>query len=222
METQNGLNCFLRFFKRYNRYIKVSVISVLGLILATMPTELFNIEGLTIIQQRVIAIFVWAALMWIMEAVPAWTTSLLIIVISLLTISNSSITPLISGLDEINRSQLVGYKVIMGTFADQTVMLFMGGFVLALVASKSGVDITLARAMLKPFGSKPYVERRCYPAEQLPRSSDRGAGCGGCTEQRQDLRCRPGRCFHRTDSKRQSSAEGKELSDSRNCLYGKL
>ena len=157
METQNGLNCFLRFLKRYNRYIKVSVISVLGLILATMPTELFNIEGLTIIQQRVIAIFVWAALMWIMEAVPAWTTSLLIIVISLLTISNSSITPLISGLDEINRSQLVGYKVIMGTFADQTIMLFMGGFVLALVASKSGVDITLARAMLKPFGSKPYV-----------------------------------------------------------------
>ena len=157
METLNGLNCLLRFLKRYNRYIKVSVISVLGLILATMPTELFNIEGLTIIQQRVIAIFVWAALMWIMEAVPAWTTSLLIIVISLLTISNSAITPLISGLDEINRSQLVGYKVIMGTFADQTVMLFMGGFVLALVASKSGVDITLARAMLKPFGSKPYV-----------------------------------------------------------------
>ena len=157
METQNGLNCLLRFLKRYNRYIKVSVISVLGLILATMPTELFNIEGLTIIQQRVIAIFVWAALMWIMEAVPAWTTSLLIIVISLLTISNSAITPLISGLDEINRSQLVGYKIIMGTFADQTVMLFMGGFVLALVASKSGVDITLARAMLKPFGSKPYV-----------------------------------------------------------------
>lgn len=157
METEQRQNRVQRFFKRYNRYIKVGLVSLLGLILAILPTESFGIEGLTVVQQRVIAIFIWAALMWIEEAVPAWTTSLLIIVISLLTISNSAITPLISGLDEVSRSQLVSYKAIMGTFADQTVMLFLGGFVLALVASKSGVDITLARAMLKPFGTKPYI-----------------------------------------------------------------
>lgn len=157
METAQNKNCVQRFFKRYSRYIKVIAVSVLALILATLPTEVFHIEGLTVIQQRVIAIFVWAALMWIQEAVPAWTTSLLIIVISLLTISNSAITPLISGLDEVSRSQLVSYKTIMYTFADPTIMLFMGGFVLALVASKSGVDITLARAMLRPFGSRPSV-----------------------------------------------------------------
>ena len=157
METALNKNCVQRFFKRYSRYIKVIAVSVLALILATLPTEVFHIEGLTVIQQRVIAIFVWAALMWIQEAVPAWTTSLLIIVISLLTISNSAITPLISGLDEVSRSQLVSYKTIMYTFADPTIMLFMGGFVLAIVASKSGVDITLARAMLRPFGSRPSV-----------------------------------------------------------------
>ncbi len=157
METAQNKNCVQRFFKRYSRYIKVIAVSVLALILATLPTEVFHIEGLTVIQQRVIAIFVWAALMWIQEAVPAWTTSLLIIVISLLTISNSAITPLISGLDEVSRSQLVSYKTIMYTFADPTIMLFMGGFVLAMVASKSGVDITLARAMLRPFGSRPSV-----------------------------------------------------------------
>ena len=150
-------NSLLRFAKRYNRYIKVTLVSLLGLLLAMLPTEAFGIEGLTVVQQRVIAIFVWAALMWIVEAVPAWTTSLLIIVISLLTISDSAITPLISGLDAETAKQLVSYKAIMSTFADQTVMLFMGGFVLALVASKSGVDITLARAMLKPFGTKPYT-----------------------------------------------------------------
>ena len=33
----------------------------------------------------------------------------------------------------------------------------MGGFILALVASKSGVDVSMARAMLKPFGSRPKV-----------------------------------------------------------------
>ncbi len=48
---------------------------------------------------------------------------------------------------------LISYKSIIACFADPTVMLFMGGFVLALVASKSGVDVSLARVMLKPFGT---------------------------------------------------------------------
>ena len=157
MEREKNSNHVLRFLKRYNRYIKVTLVSLIGLILALLPTELYGIEELTVVQQRVIALFVWAALMWILEAVPAWTTSLLIIVISLLTISNSAITPLINNLDETSANQLVSYKTIMSTFADPTVMLFMGGFVLALVASKSGVDISLARALLKPFGTRPYT-----------------------------------------------------------------
>ena len=143
-----------RFLRRYNRYTRVTVISIIALVIAMLPTELFGIEGLNPIQQRVIAIFVWAACMWIVEAVPAWTTSLLIIVIMLLTVSDSAIAPLISGYD---KSDLVSYKTIMYTFANPTVMLFMGGFILALVASKSGVDVSIARALLKPFGSKPYV-----------------------------------------------------------------
>lgn len=155
--TEKHQNKTLRFIKRYSRYIKVSLVSLLGLFIAMLPAESFGIEGLTIVQQRVIALFIWAALMWIEEAVPAWTTSVLIIVISLLTVSDSAITPLISGLDAETAKQLVSYKTIMFTFADPTVMLFMGGFALALVASKSGVDITLARAMLKPFGSRPSV-----------------------------------------------------------------
>ena len=154
MEGRTSIDKIWRFLRRYNRYIKVALISLIALVIAMLPTELFGIEGLNPIQQRVIAIFVWAACMWIVEAVPAWTTSLLIIVIMLLTVSDSAIAPLISGYD---KSDLVSYKTIMYTFANPTVMLFMGGFILALVASKSGVDVSIARAMLKPFGSRPYV-----------------------------------------------------------------
>lgn len=154
MEQRNTLSKIWRFIRRYNRYIKVILISLVALAIAMLPTDFFGIDGLNPIQQRVIAIFVWAACMWIVEAVPAWTTSLLIIVIMLLTVSDSAITPLISGYD---KSDLISYKTIMNTFANPTVMLFMGGFILALVASKSGVDVSMARAMLKPFGSKPNV-----------------------------------------------------------------
>lgn len=154
MEQKTVLGKIWRLLRRYNRYIKVGLISLIALIIALLPNEVFGIEGLTDIQQRVIAIFFWAACMWIVEAVPAWTTSLLIIVIMLFTISDSGIAFLISGY---TKSELISYKSIMGTFANPTVMLFMGGFILALVASKSGIDISMARAMLKPFGSKPSV-----------------------------------------------------------------
>lgn len=154
MEQRTTLSKIWRFIRRYNRYIKVGLISLIALIIAVLPVEAFGIDGLTPIQQRVIAIFVWAACMWIIEAVPAWTTSLLIIVIMLLTISDSGISVLVGGYD---KSDLISYKVIMNTFANPTVMLFMGGFILALVASKSGIDVSMARAMLKPFGSNPKV-----------------------------------------------------------------
>lgn len=154
MEQRTTSDKLWRFIRRYNRYIKVGLISLIALIIAALPVEAFGIDGLTPIQQRVIAIFVWAACMWIIEAVPAWTTSLLIIVIMLLTISDSGISMLVGGYD---KSELISYKVIMNTFANPTVMLFMGGFILALVASKSGIDVSMARAMLKPFGSNPKV-----------------------------------------------------------------
>lgn len=141
----------MRFLKKYARIIKILFVLLLTATVWLLPSDWFGVEGLTVLQQRVIAIFVFAATMWILEAVPAWTTSLLIIVLMLLTVSNSGITFLIS---DIPKEQLISYKVIMATFADQTIMLFLGGFILALVASKSGVDVTLARVMLRPFGTR--------------------------------------------------------------------
>ena len=152
MEQRSTLEKIWRLVRRYNRYIKVSLISLIAIVIAVLPLEMFGINAFSPIQQRMVAIFVWAALMWIIEAVPAWTTSLLIIITMLLTVSNSGISLFVEGYEG-----LMNYKDIMNTFANPTVMLFMGGFILALVASKSGIDISMARAMLKPFGSNPKV-----------------------------------------------------------------
>lgn len=156
MEPNNN-NLFTkvrRLLRKNIRIVKLLFVAILTTVIWFLPIDAFGIEGLTVLQQRIIAIFVFAATMWILEAVPAWTTSLLIIVIMLLTVSNSGISYLIS---DIPKEELISYKTIMATFADQTVMLFLGGFILALVASKSGVDITLARAMLRPFGTRPKI-----------------------------------------------------------------
>ncbi len=154
------------------KVFKIAFVLFVTLLVLMLPSTAFGIENLTVIQQRMIAIFVFAALMWILEGVPAWVTSVLIIVVMLFTVSDSAIGTLIdthyySGIDvetvtkagkEVTQmTGIIPYKDIIAAFADPTVMLFMGGFILALVASKSGVDVTLARIMLRPFGTNPRI-----------------------------------------------------------------
>ena len=115
-----------------------------------VPSTFFGIDGLTVIQQRTIALFAFAALMWMFEIIPAWATSVSTVVLLLLAISNKGFTNPEMG-------ELVNFKEIMAAFADPTIMLFLGGFVLAIMASKVGLDVYLARILLKPFGTKPQM-----------------------------------------------------------------
>lgn len=113
-----------------------------------VPTDFFGIEGLTVVQQRTIAIFAYAALMWMFEIIPAWATSVSTIVLLLLAVSNK-------GFATEEMGSLVNFKEIMAAFADPIIMLFLGGFVLAIAASKVGLDVYLARILLRPFGTRP-------------------------------------------------------------------
>lgn len=141
--------------KKFNvKYcVLLPIVLAVTIFLWAVPVSFFGIEALTVVQQRVIALFVFAALMWMFEIIPNWTTSLLVIVISLLTISNKGL----GFFCDPKFGQLVNYKDLMAAFADPVVMLFLGGFVLAIMAEKYGLDITLARALLKPFGTKPKM-----------------------------------------------------------------
>ena len=122
---------------------------ILTLLVWLLPTSAFGVEGMTVVEQRIIAIFVLAAVMWIMEPIPIWGTSVVVMVLMLLTTSNSMLSFLDGDVGE-----KLSNKAIMAAFADPTVMLFMGGFVLAIAATKYKLDATLARAILKPFGTK--------------------------------------------------------------------
>lgn len=133
------------------KLIKLLIPFILFFIAWSVPTSFYGIDALTVVQQRVIAMFILAAFLWILEPIPNWTTSVLVIVLSLLTVSNKGIGFLCTP----EAGELVVYTKIMSAFADPVVMLFLGGFVLAIMASKYGLDVTLARIMLKPFGTNP-------------------------------------------------------------------
>ncbi len=127
-----------------------AVILLITLWLWNAPAEMFGIAGLTVVQQRVIAIFAFATLMWLFEVVPAWATSVGIMGLLLLFCSDSAIIMFQGeGVGE-----LLKYKEIMASFADPVIMLFIGGFILAIAATKTGLDAQLARILLKPFGRR--------------------------------------------------------------------
>ncbi len=134
--------------------ILLPLVIAVTLFLWLVPTSFFGIDGLTVVEQRTIAIFVFAALMWMFEIIPTWTTSVLIIVIMLLTISDSSL-PFMKGAGiPSEMGTFVSYKSILATFADPVIMLFLGGFILAIASTKVGLDVQLARILMKPFGKK--------------------------------------------------------------------
>lgn len=138
------------------KVIKLLISIVAFLIVWLMPASAFGIEGLTEIEHRVIALFVFGALMWILEAIPIWTTSVLVIVLMILTVSDSMFAPFNeAGADGFGR--LISHKAIMASFADPIIMLFMGGFALAIGATKCGLDQNLARVLLKPFGTRSEI-----------------------------------------------------------------
>ena len=142
--------------KNLSRAIRLIVAIVAALVVWCLPVENW-IDGMTIIQKRTLAIFLFAILMWLFEAVPAWTTSVMVVVLLLFTTSNSSLV----FFESVSPDKVLGaqtsYKSLLHCFADPIIMLFIGGFVLAIAASKTGLDLFLAKVMLKPFGKKPQM-----------------------------------------------------------------
>ena len=133
------------------KFAKALIVTIVTLFLWNVPASFYGIDGLTVIQQRIIAIFAFATLMWVMEVVSSWATSLGIIVLMLLCTSDSGIKFMMTG-DNVGTP--LSHRSIMASFADPVIMLFIGGFVLAIAAAKTGLDAYLAKALLKPFGRK--------------------------------------------------------------------
>ena len=133
--------------------IKLLFIVAVTAVIALLPTESFGIEGLTVVHQRIISLFVFAALMWLTETMPSWVTSMIVVTVMLFTVSTSSFNFLRPDGD----AGLVPFKSIFACFSNPTIMLFIGGFVLAIGLTKVKLDVALARVLLKPFGTRSEV-----------------------------------------------------------------
>lgn len=139
-----------------SKKIKLFISILVPLVVLAIPADAFGIPGLTVIEHRMIALFFMALFFWVLEPIPLYATSLLIILGELVFASDNAFV--------LFRSKAEGFgtplpwKAVIETFADPIIILFLGGFFLAMVSTKYELDISLARIVLKPFGTRPkYV-----------------------------------------------------------------
>ncbi|MCG7584040.1 DASS family sodium-coupled anion symporter [Photobacterium sp. OFAV2-7] len=142
---------------------KISIAQLVKLLIAfgiplgilMLPIDVIPIDGLTLIQHRLLAIFALAALLWVLEPVPVFATSILIIALELIMISDKGLHLFRSSVDGHEMGEMMKYTDIFSAFSSPIIILFMGGFALAIAASKYELDNNLARVLLKPFGTQP-------------------------------------------------------------------
>lgn len=96
-------------------------------------------------------IFVLAALLWVTEAIPLFATALLVILLEILLLANPARLPWLG----FAGGESPGLRRILHAAADPVLLLFLGGLVLALAATKEGVDRVLSGLFLRPFGRRP-------------------------------------------------------------------
>ncbi|SHO23421.1 Putative transporter [Moritella viscosa] len=73
------------------RLVKLLIAFGIPLFLLSVPTSQLPFDNLSIIQHRLLAIFVLAALLWILEPVPVFATSILIITLELVMLSDQGL-----------------------------------------------------------------------------------------------------------------------------------
>jgi solute carrier family 13 (sodium-dependent dicarboxylate transporter), member 2/3/5 len=142
------------FTKQLALWKKIACL-VIPILLILTPSSWIPLDGLTLVQHRAIFIFALAAIFWIFEPIPIFATSILVIVLELLLISDSAPLIALRGMEESGFGTLMSYQEIMGTMASPIILLFLGGFFLAISATKYGLDQKMAQVFIKPFGTNP-------------------------------------------------------------------
>ncbi|UJF19526.1 SLC13 family permease [Vibrio sp. SS-MA-C1-2] len=139
----------------FNLLIRILISFGIPLLILFIPIDLIPIDNLTLIQHRLLAIFALAALLWVLEPVPVFATSILIITLEVVMLSDKGLLLFRQPPTGHEMGSLIPYTDIFHAFSSPIIILFMGGFALAIAASKYQLDNNLARVLLRPFGTQP-------------------------------------------------------------------
>jgi sodium-dependent dicarboxylate transporter 2/3/5 len=138
-----------RLVLRVNWKAFVKIFVILSLAIASYHLPL---PGLTEGSRRCLMIFIGAAGFWVTTVIPSYATAIMVVVLSVYALGfpNGPLGLAGKGVSD-------SYRIFLSPIASPVLVLFFGGFVMAVAAAKHGFDVRLAKALLKPFGTHPKV-----------------------------------------------------------------
>jgi len=129
-----------------NEKSKKILAGVIALVVAVIVYK-FLPESCPEAGRRAAFVFVVAAAFWALEVIPLYATSLVVILLQILLLGKPGG---VLGMDE------NGYTIFFAPFSSPVIMLFFGGFILAIAMQKYRIDRLVAGKLLHLFGKKPY------------------------------------------------------------------
>lgn len=125
-------------------------LGIAGFILPLIVT----FPGLSFAGHLAMSIFLLAAVFWMFETIPIYSTSILVILLEVLLLSAEGVV--FSGERFVsNDYSPTAYTAFLSTLANPIIILFLGGFVLADASVKYNFDKYLTKKLLTPFGTNP-------------------------------------------------------------------
>lgn len=144
--------------------IKIIIVLLLSGSMLMIPFEDMGV-AINVIQARVIALFIFAALMWILEPIPIWTTSVLVITLTLLGMSNQSLNFL-----QVDRYDSAAVKAIIadayGPGADAATVEATQTAVLADMKKQTSLNPGYVRTTINTAILKPVVANKADEAQK--------------------------------------------------------
>lgn len=123
---------------------KLTVCLIIALTVVFIP----NYQGLTEPAQWTFFILVFAAGLWMSEAIPAFAVALLVIALEIAILGRPG------GVFAVNTND---WEMFVRPWSSPLIWLFFGGFILAAAATKTRLDRWLVRNVLARFGTNPAV-----------------------------------------------------------------
>ncbi len=134
---------------RSRREISTRTMGLVAAAVLFLVPFVFEFDGLSEAGHRMLSIFLVAVVLWVVEPIPLYATAVLIIILEILMISDKAVVGLPAAFEP---RAFSGYYAAL---ADPVLMLVMGGFFLAMGASKFKLDRAMGRILLRPFGTDP-------------------------------------------------------------------
>lgn len=144
--------------------IKIIIVLLLSGSMLMIPFEEMGVP-INVIQARVIALFIFAALMWILEPIPIWTTSVLVITLTVMGMSNQSLNFL-----QVQRYDAGTVKAIIadayGSGADARTVEATQEAVLADLKKQTSLSSGYVRNTINTAILKPVVANKADDAQK--------------------------------------------------------